>query len=927
VTEMVDGAGNALSIARQPNGRINAIGSPERNVVMSYGANGFVSEVRDSANRVMRYTYTADNRLETVTDADAKVTRYSYVDDTEIAQDAVCGVQPTAGQRLKTMLYPGRPLPTENFHGSSRRVLRQMGYDGREFKFAYKVTGACVTRAANPGVKCTANCPDLDSWENFQAGWRFHGGRVIATTVVKPDGNTYTHSFNVKGWPQQSVDANGQTSRFKYDAANRPIERSDALSRTWKYQYDQRGNLVQALDPLNRVTAMTYDGKWNKVTNLVRALPDGTSVVSQAAYDPNTGNAVRSIDPLGNTTTFAYTPRGQLSAVTVPGNRTVSFTYNAAGDVIRATDPLGNDTLRETDGAGRPIKVTDPLGFDTRAEYNGVDQVTKVVDPLLQETRYSYDPAQRLASVVDPRNNAVETRQYDGGDRLTARVDALNKAAAYRYDGAGRPTQFTDRKGQVTRYAYDAQSRITRIDYPDTTQTRSYDLVGRLTDIREPGSVITYAYDSVDRLVSAITDSAAGRHEVGYEYDTLDRLTRRTLNGADPTLYTYDKADRLAAISYRNQTTAYTWDAASRLSAKVLPNGIQQEFVYDDADRLLSIAYKKTDGTPIETISYTYDAKGQRLSKTSGSASVRETAVSATYDPANRLATLTLAGTGETFTLTYDDNGNLAQKQGAASGTTTYTWDSRNRLTQITSPTTTATFQYDGLGRRVARTVNGSTTQYVYDGPQAIGEITNGQAAALLTGLQIDEVIARYTSAGTRTYLTDALGSVIAQTNDQQAVQNFYGYTPYGETQALGPDEGNAIQYTARENDQTGLYYYRARYYDPVLKRFVSEDPIGLGGGTNVYAYVRGNPVSYTDSEGLQGTDPFGQSPKPQPPGPNITLPPKETSPNEICVITSACVLGGAGLILGKFPGGAAGFVAGLAIGVLLCPADPPPPK
>jgi RHS repeat-associated protein len=112
-------------------------------------------------------------------------------------------------------------------------------------------------------------------------------------------------------------------------------------------------------------------------------------------------------------------------------------------------------------------------------------------------------------------------------------------------------------------------------------------------------------------------------------------------------------------------------------------------------------------------------------------------------------------------------------------------------------------------------------------------------------------VIARYTSAGTRTYLTDALGSVIAQTNDQQAVQNFYGYTPYGETQALGPDEGNPIQYTARENDGTALYFYRARYYDPVLKRFVSEDPIGLGAGTNVYAYVGGDPIGFTDPDGL----------------------------------------------------------------------------
>jgi RHS repeat-associated protein len=851
VTEMIDSAGNALSITRQPNGRINAVGSPERNVAMSYGANGFVSEVRDTANRVMRYTYTAQDRLQTVTDADGKVTRYTYVDDNEVAQDAICGAQPTAGERLKTILYPGRPAPTENFHGSSRRVLRQIGYDGREFKFAYKVTGACVTRLANPGVKCTGNCPDVDSWENFQAGWRFHGGRVIATTATQPDGTTFSHTFNVKGMPQQSTDANGQTTRFKYDASNRRVERIDALSRTWKYRYDAVGNMVQELDPLNRITDVIYDPKWNKVTSLVRHLADGTNVVSQAAYDSNTGKPIRSIDPLGNITSYAHTPRGQLSGFTVPGNRTTSFGYNTEGDLLRTTDPLGNDMLRQTDGAGRLIKYTDPLGFDTRAEYNGVDQLTKIIDPLLQETRLSYDPAQRVASVVDARNNAVESYQYDNGDRLIARVDALNKSAGNQYDSSGRLIESTDRKGQITRYGYDQKNRLTRVDFTDATQSRSYDLVGRLTEIREAGTLITYVYDGVNRIVTMTTDSAAGRHDVGYEYDNLDRLVRRTLNGADPTLYTYDVASRLASISYGNQLTSYTWDPAGRVTAKVLPNGIRQEFGYDAADRLLSIAYKKADGTSIETVSYTYDAKGQRLSKTSGGASIRETAISAMYDQANRLVSLTFPGTGETFTLTYDDNGNLVRKQGAATGATAYTWDSRNRLTQITSPTTTATFQYDALGRRISRTVNGSTTRYVYDGVQVIGEVINGQPASLLTGLRIDEVIARYTTAATSTYLTDGLGSVIAQANDQQAVQNSYAYTPYGETQPLGPDEGNAVQYTARENDQTGLYFYRARYYDPVLKRFTSEDPVGMTAGTNVNAYVKGNPASLSDPLGL----------------------------------------------------------------------------
>jgi RHS repeat-associated protein len=109
---------------------------------------------------------------------------------------------------------------------------------------------------------------------------------------------------------------------------------------------------------------------------------------------------------------------------------------------------------------------------------------------------------------------------------------------------------------------------------------------------------------------------------------------------------------------------------------------------------------------------------------------------------------------------------------------------------------------------------------------------------------------------------------VIALANDQQAVQNFYAYTPYGETQTLGPDEGNAIQYTARENDQTGLYYYRARYYDPVLTRFVSEDPIGMAAGTNFYAYVGGDPITYNDP---LGTFPGGL------PGINQAQPPEGT--------------------------------------------------
>ena len=128
-------------------------------------------------------------------------------------------------------------------------------------------------------------------------------------------------------------------------------------------------------------------------------------------------------------------------------------------------------------------------------------------------------------------------------------------------------------------------------------------------------------------------------------------------------------------------------------------------------------------------------------------------------------------------------------------------------------------------------------------------------------------MLARHTAAGARTYLTDALGSVVAQTDEDQQPINWYSYSPYGEVATIGNDEQNPVQYTGRENDGAGLYYYRARYYDPVLKRFISEDPIGLGGGINHFAYVEGNPLSMIDPYGLQGQ--MSRSRGRTPPNPN----------------------------------------------------------
>ena len=199
-------------------------------------------------------------------------------------------------------------------------------------------------------------------------------------------------------------------------------------------------------------------------------------------------------------------------------------------------------------------------------------------------------------------------------------------------------------------------------------------------------------------------------------------------------------------------------------------------------------------------------------------------------------------------TLTYDANGNLT-----GDGSLTYGWDSRGRLASL-SGTATASFVYDAIGRRTVKTVNGTATNFLYDGPNAVQELAGATPTAnLLSGLRIDEIYSRIDGLGARSFITDALGSTVALTDTSGVLKTSYAYEPYGKSSATGETSSNSAQYAGRENDGTGLFYYRARYYQPVFGRFLSEDPIGLNGGANLYAYVKGNPISNVDPSGLFG--------------------------------------------------------------------------
>ncbi len=224
----------------------------------------------------------------------------------------------------------------------------------------------------------------------------------------------------------------------------------------------------------------------------------------------------------------------------------------------------------------------------------------------------------------------------------------------------------------------------------------------------------------------------------------------------------------------------------------------------------------------------------------------------------------------------FDDNNRQTQANGNArsydadghllsDGTRTYTWDDRDHLSQITQGgTVIASYSYDALGRRSARTENGSTTQYLYDGLNTVQETQGTTINPILTGPGIDERYGRDDNGGRTYFLTDLLGSTRLLTDTNGNAVQRYDYDPYGATTQSSTSYNNPYQYTGREHDQSGLYYYRARYYTPELGRFVSEDPLQLAAGVNSYAYVSGNPVSLIDPLGLEGVGPWTFPPGPQ---------------------------------------------------------------
>ncbi len=797
ITRIVDSAGRAITVTAS-NGRITQLQDPiGRTVTYTYGSNGRLASVTDPAGGVTSYTYDGANRILTITDARG----ITYI---------------------------------ENFYGPSGRMLRQVQADGGEWRNRYQVQGAQVTGPGCPGLAC----PTEDSWENFQAGYSVTGGTVASMTVVDPEGHTQTHRFNNIGLPIERGDGLGQKTTLVRDAGNLVTDTIDPLGRKTGFTYDGAGNVTSSTDPAGNVTRFEYEPTYSRLVKRTDALGQ----VTIFSYDAN-GNLLSSTDPLGHITALAYNTVGQPISITNPLGKTTVLEYDDVGNLTATIDPLGNRTTLTYDAVSRLTGRTDPRGATTIRRYDALNRVTQVTDALAGQTALTYDQNGKPLTLTDAKGNTT-AYTYDSMERPITRTDPLGHQESSTYDRNGNLITYTDRKGQVSTLTYDVLGRPVSAAYADGSQTGLiYDAVGR--PIRATDSTTgthEFAYDALDRLVQELTPQGT----VGYTYDVLGRRTAMTTNGLNPVSYRYDSASRLTQVAQGSQVIGLDYDANGRRARLTYPNGVTTAYAYDDASRLTALAYRNALG-PLGDLTYQYDPVGRRIAVGGSFARtlIPDPVASAAYDAANRQI-----GFGGKQ-MNFDTNGNVTTITDS-SGVTSFTWDARNRLIGTSGPGGNAGFAYDVLDRRISKSINGVNTDYEYDHNDMIREVGGQSVTAIyLRSLTIDEAFIRRTSAN-EFYLTDALGSSLALTGDAGTVETEYTYEPFGRTSVAGTPSNNSLQYTGRENDGPGLYYYRARYYNPTFHRFIGEDPMRfLGGETNYYAYVSNNPIRFKDPLGL----------------------------------------------------------------------------
>ncbi len=909
LTGVTDFLGNVLTLAYDANGKLKTITDPavvpttglNRKTQFGYGANHTqltqITEPDPGYSEpipTLGYSYDAANKLNTETDPDGNVTTFAYsslsgrISTVTRADQSTESLTPqqasglvASGDETATLAVQAGAAYTDPRGKNWFDALDWSGF-GHGTEHFDPLVDEMVIHRDNNGLPWLYEDP-LD-----RATRNFFDNLGNTTKDALPDGNFEQASYNSISQLNWFTDANGHTVTIGYgpsaarcrcaQSVTQPPVGNPPQSPVDGYSWSDNGFLNNQTDPNGFIYTYNYDG-FARVGSFIEPNDSGTpSTNPTVTFGYNSENYLTSVeDQLSHTTSYNVDNLGRVLTIQLPTGGVITMTYDAAGNQTSVTDPT-------------PLASGTDI---TQLHYDAMNRVDRVTDPDNLVTTYGYDAAGNIQDIFErdtlPSGNHQDQHFiYDDAGRLINEQwkdgSTVDYTATYGYDAASEMTSASDNNSAYS-FGYDARGRQISVDnantlnIPHVVLTSVYDAVGNRTEVMDslnPSGTITFGYDADNRL-TGITMNVTGASDhpvVTLQYDqdaNLTSISRSTSSAGNQvnTALGYTHRNLVQSITDTSSTgnvtlAAYTYgyDAAHNLQTQSEYDNVANVTLsftdsYDALNQLTGVSASTMAYN--ESYSYT-NAQNQDLNGNRASASFGST--NQTYGapaPDNRLTT-----DGQ-YTYAYDNQGNLTSKWGSEGGVLTtysYSWDFRNRMTSASvnrgGTTTTDNFTYDVFDRRIGKLTQGGTQQWtVYDGDNAYADFSG----TTLTTRYVfangpDEIVARTNASGNSTawYLTDNIGSVrqIVDANGNNLYHvnyfTFGGIVP-GSESGTG---GDRFKFAGREWDsEIGLYYNRARYYDPNTGRFNSEDPSGFSAGdSNLYRYVFNGPTTLTDPTG-----------------------------------------------------------------------------
>ncbi|ATY10265.1 hypothetical protein CU254_07170 [Amycolatopsis sp. AA4] len=839
--------------------------------LVRYGyTDGNLTEIVNESGLPFRYAYDSSGRIVEWTDRNGEWYRFHYDREGRVVR--------TEGS--------GDCLTVTMEYDLAARITHVVDSLGRRSAYRLNETGRVVREVDPTGAARSYEWDALDRLvgETDELGRRRAYRYDEMNNLValrRPDGTELTIERDDFGQAVRMVEAPGVETRW---------------------EYDERGNVTRVVEPGGGTTSYTYD-EWGHIASVTDPNGSTLTVVSDDA-----GNPITVTDARGATTAYAYDCFGRLSAIVDPNGATEEFGYTIDGALSWHRLPDGSTEEWRYDGEGNNRLHSDAASAITQREMTHFDLVSAEIRPDGTRLEYTYDTELRLTAVTNEQGQ-VWRYEYDLAGNLSRETDFGGASSSYRYNAAGELTEIRNAEGEVITLRRDVRGNLVEeiVEGPSgTLRTRfEYDVLGELIALDDGTTRIEYTRDAASRIVR---ETVNGR-TVRSEFDSSgNQIRRQTPSGAE-SVWEYREASVPAAVRAAGRTTRFEYDPAGRETVRVFGQDAAILRSWTPAGRLARQAVRSANGEFGQDRQYHYRPDGLPDRIDDGTAGSRWLAMDVrgrvisvrargwneqyAYDPTGRLVDADWpapeeedrrgrrAGPASVITeaggvrYTYDQAGRMRTRRHEDGRTWTYTWGPLNRLVAVEVPDGTRwRYTYDPLGRRIRKehfAADGTTllerVDFAWDGETLAEATTSGPAGAETTvwDYEPDSFVPllqrRRTASADQQRVDEQFFAIVAEPSgtptelldDRGEIAWQARSSLFGVVVAESGGTGIPLRFQGQYFDEeTGLHYNFHRYYDPVLARYLSPDPLGLGGGLDPHAYVS-NPHVSVDPLGLVG--------------------------------------------------------------------------